>query len=89
MLIRFLQACPESKQLYEQFFFSIYKPLHQSFDDGKAAPIADALGRVLDKWSSRLEPGARFSKLPVVTGRVKLFCFPFQMEFSKLLKILQ
>ena len=57
MLIRFLQACQESKQLYEQFFFSIYKPLHQSFDDGKAAPIADALGRVLDKWSSLLEPG--------------------------------
>ena len=57
ILIRFLQACQESKQLYEQFFFSIYKPLHQSFDDGKAAPIADALGRVLDKWSSLLEPG--------------------------------
>lgn len=57
MLIRFLQACQESKQLYEQFFFSIYKPLHQSFDDEKAAPIADALGRVLDKWSSLLEPG--------------------------------
>ena len=57
MLVRFLQACQESKQLYEQFFFSIYKPLHQSFDDGKAAPIADALGRVLDKWSSLLEPG--------------------------------
>lgn len=57
MLIRFLQACHESKQLYEQFFFSIYKPLHQYFDDEKAAPIANALGRVLDKWSSLLEPG--------------------------------
>ena len=22
-------------------------------------------------------PGARFSKLPVITGPVKLFCFPF------------
>ena len=57
MLIRFLQACQESKQLYEQFFFSIYKPLHQSFDDEKAAPIANALAQVLDKWSSLLEPG--------------------------------
>lgn len=57
MLIRFLQACHESKQLYEQFFFSIYKPLHQLFDDEKAAPIAEALGRVLEKWSSLLEPG--------------------------------
>ncbi|KAJ7377147.1 hypothetical protein OS493_030743 [Desmophyllum pertusum] len=44
MLIRFLQACHESKQLYEQFFFSIYKPLHQLFDDEKAAPFAEALG---------------------------------------------
>ena len=24
-----------------------------------------------------LLPGARFSKLPVITGPVKLFCFPF------------
>ena len=24
-------------------------------------------------------PGARFSKLPVITGPVKLLCFPFQM----------
>ena len=32
-------------------------------------------------------PGARFSKLPVITGPVKLFCFPFQMRVSKLLKI--
>ena len=23
------------------------------------------------------DPGARFSKLPVITGPVKLFCFPF------------
>ena len=34
-------------------------------------------------------PGARFSKLPVITGPVKLFCFPFQMGVSKLLKIIQ
>ena len=31
--------------------------------------------------------GAGFSKLPVITGPVKLFCFPFQMGFSKFLKI--
>ena len=34
-------------------------------------------------------PGARFSKLPVITGPVKLFCFPFQMGVSKLLQIIQ
>ena len=34
-------------------------------------------------------PGARFSKLPVISGPVKLFCFPFQMGVSKLLKIIQ
>ena len=33
--------------------------------------------------------GARFSKLPVITGPVKLFCFPFQMWTAKLLKIIQ
>ena len=32
-------------------------------------------------------PGARFSKLPVITWPVKLFCFPFQMGVSKGLKI--
>ena len=30
--------------------------------------------RKIPRW-----PGARFSKLPVITGPVKLFCFPFQM----------
>ena len=33
--------------------------------------------------------GARFSKLPVVTGPFKLFCFPFQMGVSKVLNIIQ
>ena len=31
-------------------------------------------------------PGARFSKLPVITGPVKLFCFPFQMGVKVLAK---
>ena len=35
------------------------------------------------------QPGACFSKLPVITGPVKLFCFPFQTRVSKLLKIMQ
>ena len=34
-------------------------------------------------------PGARFSKRPVITEPVKLFCFPFQMGVSKLLKVIQ
>ena len=34
-------------------------------------------------------PGARFSKLPVITGPVKLFCFPFSKEVLKVLKIIQ
>ena len=33
-----------------------------------------------------LQNGARFSKLPVITG---LFCFPFQMGVSRLLKVIQ
>ena len=35
------------------------------------------------------EPGARFSKLPVITGPVKLFYIPFQMGVSKCSKIVQ
>ena len=34
-------------------------------------------------------PGARFSKLPVITGPVKLFCFSFQVGVSEGLKIVQ
>ena len=46
---------------------------------------------VLDKKTLMvpLLPGARFSKLPVITGPIKLFCFPFQMRVSKGLKIVQ
>ena len=36
-----------------------------------------------------LIPGTRFSKLPIITEPVKLFCFPFQKGVSKLLKIIQ
>ena len=34
-------------------------------------------------------PGARFSKLPVITGPVKLFCFLLQKGVSKVLKTIQ
>ena len=34
-------------------------------------------------------PGARFSKLPIITGPVKVFCFPFQMRVSEGLKTVQ
>ena len=33
--------------------------------------------------------GARFSKLPVITGPVKLFCFSFHGGISEDLKIVQ
>ena len=33
--------------------------------------------------------GARFSKLPVITGPVKLLCFPSQMGVPKALNIIQ
>ena len=33
--------------------------------------------------------GARFSKLPVITGPLKLFCFSFQVGVSEGLKIVQ
>ena len=34
-------------------------------------------------------PGARFSKLPVITGPVKLFGFTFQKRVLKDLKVVQ
>ena len=34
-------------------------------------------------------PGARFSKLPVITVPVKLFYFPLRIRFSKVLKFVQ
>ena len=37
----------------------------------------------LRKQPSFIVPGARFSKLPEITGPVKQFCFPFQMGVSK------
>ena len=38
---------------------------------------------------SALAPGTCFSKLSVITGPVKLFCFPLQTGVSKVLKIIQ
>ena len=34
-------------------------------------------GMCIDWPVSSYGPGTRFSKLPVITGPVKLFCFPF------------
>ena len=45
--------------------------------------------RQRDTGISANRAGARFSKLPVITGPVKLFCFPFQMGVSKVLKVIQ
>ena len=68
-----------------------------AFDSGASGPGSSPgrghcvvfLGKTLYSHSNSLHPGARFSKLPVITGPVKLFCFPFQMGVSKLLKIIQ
>ena len=46
-------------------------------DEGGGCPVNQSIKQT----------GARFSKLPVITGPVKLFCFPFQMGVSKGLKI--
>lgn len=57
MLVRFLRSCTESRQLYRQFFFSIYTPLHQLFADERAASIEKELERILKQWSCLLVPG--------------------------------
>ena len=46
-------------------------------------------GDLTEETFGVLKSGARFSKLPVITGLVKLFCFPFQRGVSKILKIIQ
>ena len=48
---------------------------------------ADLIVSALDPRSSG--PGARFSKLPIITGPVKLCCFPYQMGVSKGSEIVQ
>ena len=42
----------------------------------------------IDRYISN-RSGARFSKLPVITGPVKLFCFPLRVGVSKVLKMAQ
>ena len=47
-------------------------------------------GRRMHCWECEgLWPGARFSKLPVITGPVKLFLFSILEGVSKGLKIVQ
>ena len=57
ILIRFLQACCESQQLWKQFFWSIYRPLRLVFEEEAVMPLARTLERVLNQWSSLLGPG--------------------------------
>ena len=55
-------------------------PLATSLNDGvKVSPahFFKIVGCILSG------PGVRFSKLPVITGPVKLFCFPLRMGVSK------
>ena len=56
---------------------------------GSIEILMTKLGYLLKENFFDFLPGARFSKLPVITGPVKLFCFPFQMGVSKGLKIVQ
>ena len=46
--------------------------------------VSELVSRLSGPGSSH---GAHFSKLLEITGFVKLFCFPFQMGVSKVLKI--
>ena len=51
--------------------------------------IFSLTGPVITGTLEKRAPGARFSKLAVITGPVKLFCFPLRMEVSKVLKMVQ
>ena len=75
--------------------FDVFKDYFILRDPGASRGDAIFLGESLlhelkSPWELILnEPGARFSKFPVITEPVKLFCFPFQKGVSKLLKIIQ
>lgn len=57
MLVQFLKACDESKNLHEKFLQLIYKPLHDVFYEEKIKPLAKELNRILWRWKTLLEPG--------------------------------
>ena len=60
-------------------FYRRSKPLQLSWTNPNKENLLSRLSR---------SPGARFSKLPVIIGPVKLLCSPFQVEVSKVLKII-
>ena len=70
------------EKTWNKFFPSIFRYILFIFLISNARHFVELLC-----FSRKLCPGARFSKLPVITGPVKLFCFPFQMGVSKGLKI--
>ena len=58
-----------------RFWKNIFRPKHMSLYLVYRYPAT--LARHFS--FANTAPGARFSKLTVITGPVKLFCFPFQM----------
>ena len=55
---------------------SVSETKWSSLQAGTGRPIIYISIWIFDFGPEKL-PGARFSKLPVITGPVKLFCFPF------------
>ena len=72
-LVKTFETRQKTRQLYYIF-------AHDTVMTDLALQVAEA---------NRGGPGARFSKLMVITGPVKLFCFPFQMGVSKHLKVIR
>ncbi|XP_068702675.1 uncharacterized protein [Montipora capricornis] len=92
MLIKFIQACRESRQLYEDFFFNIYKPLGEQFVDERTVSLSKDLGRVLEQWSSLLEPGPINQRMlsaasAEVVYRMNLANKPRGMKFNLVLRL--
>jgi hypothetical protein len=57
MLIRFLQAFDESKQLLNQFKNKIFKPLFEFFNDDPKRQLTRALASVIWRWEGLVVPG--------------------------------
>ena len=77
-LLRFIVWAKETR---------IQRKHHQKLRSFSWRPRCHARMLICRMWhvGSHWSPGARFSKLPVITGPVKLFCFPLQIGVSKVL----
>ena len=91
---RSLQAPPPptpSRHIYYDILWGVYGCLRRTKWQPEIRLRSRSLGdnRKLGAQVQKVFPGACFSKLSLIAGLVKLFCFPLQLGVLKVLKIVQ